>query len=495
MKLTRRKFIKTSAATAFGLTIVPSRVMGSVLGYTSPSDKLNIAGIGVGGKGSANLATMTTENIVALCDVDWAYAKNTFEQYPNAKRYWDYRKMFDEMGSDIDAVMIATPDHSHAIIAADAMVMGKHVFCQKPLTHSVYESRLLTQLARKYKVATQMGHQGSSSPEVRTIREWIANGEIGEVREAHAWTNRPLWPQGLTRPAEEMKVPDTLNWDLFIGPAPMRPYHRAYHPWDWRGWWDFGTGALGDMACHILDPIYSALELGYPIEIEGSSSAINMDSAPQAEVVEYTFPSRKSNAKVNMPEVKVTWYDGGLMPRRPKELAEGMPMMEDDMGACLFVGTKDKLMCNLAGIKPRLLSGRVPKVPEKFRRIPGYTTGGIQDMPHAQDWIRACKESHENRIQPTANFDYSGPFNEMVLLGVLAIRLQALNRTLKWDGDNMRFTNISATDVLPATTFGEYAVVDGHPTFKSKQVNLDAKKVVEEFIKHNYRDSWSLPAL
>ncbi len=495
MRHSRRKFIKTSTLSAVGLTVIPSYAMGGALGHKAPSDKLNIAGIGIGGKGAVNLATMSTENIVALCDVDWNYAKNTFEKYPNVKRFWDYRKMFDEMGKDIDAVMIATPDHTHAIIAADAMVMGKHVFCQKPLTHTVYESRLLTQLARKYKVATQMGHQGSSSPEVRTIREWIANGEIGEVTEAHAWTNRPIWPQGLSRPAEEMKVPDTLNWDLFIGPAPFRPYHRAYHPWDWRGWWDFGTGALGDMACHILDPIYAALELGYPTEVQGSSTAINMDGAPQSEIVEYTFPSRKSSAKVKIPEVKVTWYDGGLLPRRPKELMDRQPMMEDDMGACLFVGTKDKLMCNLGGIRPRLLSGREPKVPEKFRRIPGYKLGGIQDEPHAQDWIRACKESPENRLQPTANFDYSGPFNEMVVMGVLAVRLQALNRTLQWDGDNMLFTNITDTDELPVTTIGEYTVADGHPSFKSKRENLNAKKTVEEFIKHSYREGWSLPTL
>jgi len=493
MKLSRRKFINASATTALGFTIVPSKVLGKTLGYIAPSDKLNIAGIGIGGKGAVNIATMTTENIVALCDVDWNYSKKVFEKYPDAKRYWDYRKMFDEMGKDIDAVMIATPDHTHAIIAAEAIVMGKHVFCQKPLTHSVYESRLLTQLARNYKVATQMGNQGNSSPEVRTIQEWIANGEIGEVTEAHAWTNRPIWPQGLSRPADEMKVPNTLNWDMFIGPAPMRPYHRAYHPWDWRGWWDFGTGALGDMACHILDPIYSALELSYPTAVQGSSTAINTDGAPQAEKVEYTFPARKSGSKVKMPEVKVHWYDGGIMPSRPDELPDREPLMSDNMGACLFVGTKDKLMCNLGGINPRLLSGRKPNIPETLRRVPGYKVGGIQDEPHAQDWIRACKESPENRVQPSSNFDFSGPFNEMVVIGVLAVRLQALNRTLQWDGENMRFTNISDTDELPVTTVGEYTVKDGHPSFASKSVQLNAKKTVEEFIKHNYRKGWKLP--
>lgn len=495
MKLSRRKFIRSSAVTTAGLTVVPSFVMGGTLGYKAPSDKLNIAGIGIGGKGAANLATMSTENIVALCDVDWEYAKKTFSKYPNAKRYWDYQKMFEEIGKDIDAVIIATPDHTHAVIAAEAISMGKHVFCQKPLTHSVYESRLLTQLARTYKVATQMGNQGNSSPEVRTIHEWIANGEIGEVIEAHAWTNRPIWPQGLSRPADEMKIPKLFDWDKFIGPAAMRPYHRAYHPWDWRGWWDFGTGALGDMACHILDPIYSALELGYPTNVQGSSTAINTDGAPQAEKVEYTFPARISAKNMNMPEVKVHWYDGGLMPSRPEELTDGQPLMEDSMGACLFIGTKGKLMCDLGGINPRLLSGRKPNVPETLRRIPGYKNGGIQDEPHARDWIRACKESPENRLQPSANFDYAGPFNEMILMGVLAVRLQSLNRTLQWDGENMQFTNISDSDELAITTTGEYTVVDGHPTFSKKTVRLNAKTTIQEFIKHNYRKGWTLPAL
>ena len=224
----RRTFIKTSAAAAAGLTIIPSHVMGRTLGHTAPSDKLNIAGIGVGGKGRNNLKAMDSENIVALCDVDWKYAQACFNDYPDAKRYWDWRKMFEEMGDDIDAIMIATSDHTHAAIAATAIKMGKHVYCQKPLTHSVYESRLLTKLARDYKVATQMGNQGNSSPEARTVEEWIWANEIGEVTEVHAWTNRPIWPQGLERPREEMTPPDTMNWDLFIGSASMRPFHESF---------------------------------------------------------------------------------------------------------------------------------------------------------------------------------------------------------------------------------------------------------------------------
>ncbi len=254
----RRDFIRKSAIASAAITILPSHVI-SGLGYRAPSDKLNIAGIGVGGKGHPNLVGMATENIVALCDVDWKYADLCFKEFPSAKHYRDWRIMFDELGKSIDGVMVATADHTHAPIAATALTLGKHVYCQKPLTHSVYESRLLTKLAAKYKVATQMGNQGNSHDAVRKLCEWIWNNEIGEVREVHAWTDRPIWPQGIPRPAKVMPVPKTLDWDLFLGPAPVRPYNEIYTPWNWRGWWDFGTGAFGDMACHVLDPVYRSL--------------------------------------------------------------------------------------------------------------------------------------------------------------------------------------------------------------------------------------------
>ncbi len=496
-RISRRTFVRSGAATAAGLTIVPSHVMGQALGHVAPSDKLNIAGIGIGGKGRTNLRSMNTENIVALCDVDWSYASACFEDFPKAKRYWDWRIMLDEMGNDIDAVMIATADHSHAAIAARAITMGKHVYCQKPLTHSVYESRLLTELTRKYRVATQMGNQGNSSPESRTVEEWIWSGEIGEVKEVHAWTNRPIWPQGLQRPKEIMTPPDTLNWDLFIGPAPTRPYHSIYTPWNWRGWWDFGTGALGDMACHILNPVFNSLQLEYPIKVQGSSTQVNTESAPQAEVVEYTFPARTglpSHIKTAMPEAIVFWYDGGMMPSRPAELADGEPLMEDRMGGCLFVGTKDKLICNLAGINPRLLSGRKPNVPETLRRVKDYPVGGIADGPHEQDWIRACKENPENRVEANSNFYMAGPFNEMVVMGVLAVRLQSLDRELQWDGPGMKFTNITGGDELHVVTSDDFSVIDGHPHFDTKYVTMNAEETVKEYIKHNYREGWTLPA-
>ncbi len=488
----RRDFLRKSAIAAAGFTIIPSFAV-SGLGHKAPSDKLNIVGVGIGGKGHPNLVGMNTENIVGLCDVDWKYSTNCFNDFPKAKKYWDWRRMFEEMGNSFDAVMVATADHSHAAIAATALSMGKHVYCQKPLTHSVYESRLLTKLAAKHKVATQMGNQGNSGDGVREVCEWIWNGEIGEVTEVHAWTDRPIWPQGLQRPTDIMKAPDTMNWDLFIGPAPMRPFHSIYSPWNWRGWWDFGTGAFGDMACHVLDPVYQSLKLGYPEKVSGSSTLMNTESAPQAETVQFDFPSREKISKVNMPAVKVHWYDGGILPNRPDLLPEGENLMADGLGGCIFVGSTDTLICGCGGFNARLLSGRVPLVKPYLRRIPGAI--GYVDGPHEQDWIRACKESPENRIEGTSNFGYAGPFNEMVLLGVLAIRLQGLNKTLKWDAQNMKFTNISANEELKIVTADDFKVIDGHPNFNTQYASFNAQEAASSYIKHKYREGWSLPEM
>ena len=486
-KISRRKFLGNTVKTAAVFTILPSKVI-SGLGYTAPSDKLNIAGIGIGGMGHTNLINMKSENIVALCDVDWKYAANCFSDFPDAKKYWDWRKMFDEMKDSIDAVVIATPDHDHAIIASHAITMGKHVFLQKPLTHSVYESRLLTNLARKYKVATQMGNQGNSGEGIRQICEWIWDGAIGEIKEVHAWTNRPIWPQGLERPTEVMPVPDTLNWNLFLGPAPERPYNSAYTPWNWRGWWDFGTGALGDMACHILDPVFKSLKLQYPDAVQASSTQINTESAPVAEMVQYAFPARDDLPKVAMPEVKVTWWDGGLLPPRPEELPEGEIMGRDSNGGCLFVGDKGKLMCGCYARDPFLLPLSYDtsyKRPEPvLRRI---------ETSHEMDWVRACKESPENRVLPSSNFDYSGPLNEMVVMGVVAVRLQDLKRELKWDGENMRFLNIADTDEIRVVTSDKFQVINGHPHFDTKHTAINAKQAAEEYIRHTYREGWTLP--
>jgi len=489
-KISRRSFIGTTGAVAAGFTILPSSVI-SGLGHRPPSDKLNIACVGIGGMGNSNLrAVAPTENIVALCDVDWEYSKKVFEAYPNAKRYWDWRKMLDEMGKSIDAVIVATADHTHAIIAAHAITLGKHVYVQKPLTHTVYESRLLTKLAAKYKVATQMGNQGASDEGVNLIIEWIQNGEIGEVSKVEAFTDRPIWPQGLNRPAKGEWVPDTLNWDLFIGPAPMRPYHSIYHPWNWRGWWDFGTGALGDMACHILHPVFKALKLKYPIKVQASSTLLLSDCAPNAEMVRLIYPERPApkGSKIKYPQVEVTWYDGGLQPMKPAGWPAGKNM-NDGGGGVIFHGTKDKLICGCYGRNPWLLSGRVPNVPKTERRIENATRGG-----HEMDWVRACKESPESRVPTKSDFAEAGPFNEMVVMGVLAVRLQGLNKELEWDGEKMEFTNISDNDSLRICLEDNFTVTDGHPTFNRKYTDpMSAKQFAAEMIKHTYRKGWSLP--
>ena len=489
----RRDFLKKTGIVTAGITILPAHVV-SGLGHKAPSDKLNIVGIGIGGKGYPNLKGMATENIVGLCDVDWKYADTCFKEFPNAKRFWDWRKMFDDMGSSIDGVMVATADHTHAAIAATAITLGKHVYCQKPLTHSVYESRLLTKLTAKHNVATQMGNQGNSGDGVRQLCEWIWNNEIGEIKEVHAWTDRPIWPQGIQRPTKVMPTPKTLNWDLFIGPAPMRPYHEIYTPWNWRGWWDFGTGAFGDMACHVLDPVYRALKLGYPERVRGSSTSINTESAPQAETVEFTFSARDNMLKLAMPSVKIHWYDGGLLPNLSELLPAGENLMADGLGGCLFIGSKDTLMCGCGGYNSRLLSGRVPNVSPYLRRIPGADVF-YPDGPHEQDWIRACKDSPENRTQATSNFAYSGPFNEMVLMGVLAIRLQGLNKALDWDGENMRFTNISESEELKILISDDFKVLDGHPIFDKKYDMFNALASANEYIRHTYRQGWNLPSM
>lgn len=485
--ITRRSFIERTGAVAAGLTILPSSVVGG-LGHSAPSDKLNIAVIGIGGMGNSNLkAVAPTENIVALCDVDWGYSKKVFEANPNAKAYWDWRKMYDEMGKSIDAVIVATADHSHCVAASNAITLGKHAYVQKPLTHSVYESRLLTKLAAKHKVATQMGNQGSSGEGVNLTVEWIQNGEIGEVKKVEAFTDRPIWPQGLNRPKGEW-VPDTLNWDLFIGPAPMRPYNSIYTPWNWRGWWDFGTGALGDMACHIMHPIFKGLKLQYPIKAQGSSTLLLTDCAPNAQMVTLTYPERivPKSSKIKYPQVEVIWYDGGLQPPKPAGWPAGKNM-NNQGGAVLFHGSKDTLVCGCYGREPWLLSGRVPVVPKTERRVEG--------SKHEMDWVRACKESPESRVATKSDFAESGPFNEMVVMGVLAVRLQGLNKELEWNGEKMEFTNIGDNDTVRLTISDNFTIIDGDPKFDRPNIQLNAKQFAAEMVKHTYRKGFTLPGM
>ncbi|MBF0762231.1 Gfo/Idh/MocA family oxidoreductase [Dysgonomonas mossii] len=484
--ISRRKFLSTGAKAAIGLTIIPSTVLGKNFGHIAPSDKLNIAAVGIGGMGHANIkAVEATENIVGLCDVDWKYAKGVFDRFPNAKKYWDFRKMYDEMGKSIDAVIVATADHTHAIVSADAMTIGKHVYCQKPLTHTVYESRLLTKLAKKHKVATQMGNQGSSGEGVNLVCEWIANGEIGEVTKVECATDRPIWPQGLNAPEKVDKIPSTLNWDLFSGPAKVRPYNALYTPWNWRGWWDYGTGALGDMACHIMHPVFKGLNLGYPTKVQGSSTLLLQDCAPQAQHVKLTFPARDNMPKVGMPEVEVHWYDGGMMPDRPKGFPQGKQLMGEGGGLVIFHGTKDTLICGCYGVNPWLLSGRVPKAPKTQRRV---------ETSHEMDWVRACKEDASSRVITKSDFSEAGPFNEMVVMGVLAIRLQTLNKELYWDGDNMKFTNIDPNEQIKILVKDDFKIVDGDPKFNKIWTDpINAQEFANELIKHTYRQGWKLP--
>ncbi len=499
--ISRREFIRKAAIGGIGLTIVPSTVMGKTFGHTAPSDKLNIAGIGVGGMGRRNLTNMKTENIVALCDVDWNYAAKTFADYPKAKQFKDWRIMFDKLGKSIDAIMVATPDHTHACVTAHAITMGKHAYVQKPLTHSVYESRLLTKLAKKHKVATQMGNQGNSFDWCRQVAEWVQAGVIGDVYEAHCWTDRPIWPQGLSEPNGKSPVPATLDWDLFIGPAVKRPYDPAYTPWNWRGFWDFGTGALGDMACHIMDPLYWALDLKYPVSVEASSTLANLYSPPQAQKITYKFPARPAKGKVNMPELTVYWYDGGLLPDRPKELKAG-EMLGDSNGGIILIGTKGKIMTGCYGMNPTLLPiSKMAdfKQPEPtIQRVKGGNGNIWATDAHEQDWIRACKESPENRREASSNFQFSGPFNEMVVMGVLATRfsgLKGLHRELKWDGENMKFTNISPSDKIRIVTVDEYAVIDGDPKFDRRYADFNALDMANEWIKHTYHNGFTLPTM
>ena len=487
--VSRRKFIRSAAGSAAALTIIPSYAV-SGLGHIPPSDRLHIAGIGIGGKGKVNLENMVGQNIVALCDVDWDYASPVFNNYPNARRFKDFRIMLEEQ-KDIDAVVIATPDHTHAVAALAAMKAGKHVYVQKPLTHSVSESRLLTQTAQNTGVVTQMGNEGHSDDTVYEVAEIIQSGILGEIREVHAWTNRPIWPQGLERPGQPEKVPDTLDWDLFIGPAAYRPYHSAYTPWSWRAWWDFGTGALGDMGCHILDVPFYALRLKYPVTVEASSTLCNVESAPEASRVEFTFPAREGTDYVNFPEVKVTWHDGGLMPPRPEELPDGEPMGGWG-GGNLFIGSKGKLVCDYYGRDWKLLLPGKDNPVTKMN-LPRYPDDPLGGGRHEMQWVRACQKGKAGAKMTSSRFEYAGPLSEMVLMGNLAIRLQALNRPLQWDGEKMTFTNISPDDTFKIIKSHQYRKIDGQPQFHTDWTKpLPATAMANEWIRHSYRKGWEI---
>ncbi len=485
-KLSRRAFIENTTTAATGLIVLPSQVIAG-LGHQLPSNKLNIAGIGIGGQGYSTLRNLENENIVALCDVDWDYAGNSFRRWHSARQYKDYREMFEKQ-KDIDAVVISTPDHSHALPAMLAIREGKHVYMQQPLAHSVYEARILGNAAKTYGVATQMGNHGNSGEGIRRICEWIWAGTIGEITHVDAWTSRPFWKQNLERPGKGRRVPRDLDWDLFIGPAPWREYDPVYHPWNWRSWWDFGTGATGDMGSHIIDPVFKALMLNYPTSLQASSSPFNTDSPPGSQFIRYEFPRRDNLPKVGMPEMTLHWYDGGWMPPRPDELMD-RERMGDENGGCIFYGTRGKIMCGSFAQNPTLLPTREMehfKEPERtIRRIFNATEGG-----HEQEWIRSCKENRSNRLEATSHFGYAGSLSETVALSGLAVRLQSLDRKLNWDGPNLRFTNITEADTIRIATKNQFEIINGNPRVNNEYTTLPAKPMAEEWIRHTYRQGW-----
>lgn len=483
----RRQFIRNVGSAGVALTIVPS-ISVSGLGHIAPSDKLNIAAIGIGGKGNVNLSNMVDQNIVALCDVDYDYASRVFKKYPEAKKYKDFRRMLEKQ-KDIDAVIIATPDHTHALAAATSMELGKHVYVQKPLTHSVWESRYLTQLAKRTGVVTQMGNEGHSSDTVYEVAEIVQSGCLGVVKEAHVWTNRPIWRQGMPRPLTKVAVPKTLDWELFIGSAPMRDYNPEYHPWIWRGWWDYGTGALGDMGCHLLDVPNYALKLGHPVAFQASSSLVNTESAPVSAKVSYKFSARENLPYCSFPELELTWYDGGLIPARPYNLPDDAPMKPG--GGFMLVGSDATLIAEAYGANWKVYKDRKEIKPEtrvRLERIPDNPLGGGR---HEMHFVDCCK----NGGTPASNFNYAGPFNEMVVMGNLAVRLQSLEKTLLWDSEKMEVTNIGADEKLRTTKLLPFSsdIITKKVDDDSKQrVSWNALEMCNKWIKHEYQNGWKL---
>lgn len=431
-QLGRRDFIKTTAV-ASAFMIVPRHVLGGPA-YVAPSDKINIAGIGVGGKGRTDIRSVAHENIYALCDIDDRNMADTLNQEwaapfrEKAKKYRDYREMLDNE-PEIDAVLVSTPDHMHTPIASYAMSLGKHLYVQKPLCHTVAEARFLARRARETNVVTQMGNQGHAEEGARIINELVADGVLGTVSEVHCWTNRPVWPQGIARPTGSEPIPAHIDWDLWLGAAPHRPYlEGVYHDFNWRGWMDFGTGVIGDMGAHIIDHPYWALELGLPTRVSASSTrwGTDFETFPLASKIHFEFPARG-----NRPAVKMTWYDGGLMPERP-ELIENSRMLGDRDGGVLVVGDKNTLMHGVYGREPRL----IPETNHLEYQQPAKTMARSPGI--YQEWIDAIKD--RSKIT-TSNFDYAARLTETMLLGNIAIVRAGENKVLEYDEANMRFTN------------------------------------------------------
>lgn len=421
----RRKFIKSASIGTLGFQVVSSRVFGA-------NERVALAGIGAGGKGSSDIAGARDAGaeVVGLCDVDAGRLNQAVKKYPGSKGYTDYRKLFDELGKSIDAVTVSTPDHMHFHAALRAVQMGKHTYVQKPLTHSIWEARKLANEARKAKVVTQMGNQAHAGEPIRRAVELIRSGVIGKVKEVHAWTNRPIWPQGLEKKLTAQEVPKNMDWDLWIGPAPMRPYNSGYAPFKWRGWWDFGTGALGDMGCHIMDMPFWALDLKYPTSVEAKQNGNSLECGPNKSIVTYTFPEGKYNHK--MPFV---WYDGGYMPE--ESVFEGTIVNSQNAKKfdLIIIGEKGKFLFNRNSTKWKTSpEGLLDNVnPEKT--IPRVKN-------EDQEWVDAIRGVGS---EPLSGFAYSGPFTETVLLGNLAVRL---GKRIAWDGINLKATNAPEAEEL-----------------------------------------------
>ncbi len=459
----RREFIRNSAITAAGFMILPRHVLGGK-GFIAPSDRLIVAGVGVGGKGESDIANFYKSgkaDIGFLCDVDDRRAATSVKNFPKAKYYKDWRELFDKESKNFDAVSVSTPDHNHAVIALAAMQLGKHVYVQKPLTHDIFEARALTSAAKKYKVVTQMGNQGASGDGVRQLMEWYNAGEIGKVHTVYCWTDRPVWPQGIPWPTAKTEVPAGLDWKLWLGTAPYKDYVEKLVPFNWRGWWDYGTGALGDMGCHIVEPAFRVLDLKYAKDVQASVGSVYVDefqrgyfpdSCPPSSHVILTFPK---TAKTNG-DVTVHWMDGGIQPQRPEEL-EANEVFGDGGNGTLFIGTKGKMMCGTYGANPQLLPlkrTKEVKVKQTIARVPGGAEG------HYAQWVEASIAG-AGKKEVSSPFEIAGPLTEALLMANLAIRgfdirtprssgkgFDYPGRYIKllWDNDNMKVTNFDAVN-------------------------------------------------
>lgn len=471
----RRDFIKKGLTMAAGFYILPRHVLGGK-GFTAPSDKLTVASIGVGGKGDQDVREIFNSgkaDIAFLCDVDDRQAVASRKRFPKAKYYKDYRQMIEKEGKNFDAVSVSSPDHNHAIQALAAMQLGKHIYLQKPLTHDIYEARILTEAAIKYKVVTQMGNQGSSGNGVRKLMEWYNAGIIGEVNEVHVWTDRPVWPQGVPWPKLPATVPAGLDYDLWLGTAPQKSYVGNVIPFNWRGWWDYGTGALGDMGCHLIEAPFRVLKLGYPVEAACSVSSVYTgpfkrgyfpESAPASSAVTLKFLGKDSKP------INIYWMDGGIQPVRPEELGANEQMGDGGNGV-IFVGTKGKMMCGTYGEDPKLLPltrNTEVNVPETIARVPDGFGGG-----HYKQWVEACIDGYNGTKAKALSspFEIAGPLTETVLMGNLAIRSYDIQKAgkknpntldypgrgikLLWDGPNMKITNFDEANAFVKRKYRE----------------------------------------